>query len=241
MSGEREPLIIAHRGASVAAPENTHAAIAEAIRMGAPVIEYDVRVTSDGALLLFHDGELDKVARRKGTFEALNEAEASALDVGSWFGPDFSGERPPTLSAAIEQCRAGGAVSLIEHKTGPASAYIATIRESKAEGDVIVQSFDWEFLATFREELPEVPIGALGSKELDGNKKSRIETLSPDWVGWKWSDYSGTDLDWCHERNLRVALWTVNDPAEAKKWLSRGVEGIITDVPDQMLPLVAEP
>lgn len=238
---ERSTLIIAHRGASAAAPENTRASIAAAIRMGAPVIEYDVRVTSDGALLLFHDEELDKLARRKGTFEALNESEATELDVGSWFGPDFSEERPPTLAAAIEQCRAGGSVSLIEHKTGPASAYAATIRELGAEGDVIVQSFDWEFLAAFRKELPEIPIGALGSKEFDVSKKAKIEALSPDWVGWKWSDFSPAEFKWCRDRDFRVALWTVNDPAEAKRWIARGVDGIITDVPDQMLTLLAEP
>ncbi|MCG8600689.1 MAG: hypothetical protein MI807_11145 [Verrucomicrobiales bacterium] len=234
--GDDKPIIIAHRGASKAAPENTAASIQRAVEMGAKVIEIDVRKTKDGELVLFHDKELDRLTGRKGTIEELDFESARQLDVGSWFGDSFSEEKPITLAEAIEQCRKGGAITLVEHKTGDAASYAEVIKELKAEKDVIVQSFNWTFLSGFRKRLPGIPIGALGSKKLSDHLEA-ITELQPEWVGWKFSDLTAENLETLHGLDFRVALWTVNDPGEAKKWIERGIDGIITDVPDVMLRL----
>lgn len=234
-----EPLVIAHRGASAIAPENTAVAIREALRLGAKVIEFDVRVTSDGELVLFHDEELDRLAGRPGTIESLGWTTVQTLDVGKWFTKgSFAGEPVPRFEEAVKLCLEGGATPLIEHKTGDAAAYARVIRALEAADRVIVQSFDWKFLAAFRKEMPEVKIGALGSKKLDAAKHSTLSGLRPDWVGWNHADLLETNLPTVRALGAKLALWTVNDPAIATTWLKLGADAIITDVPDVIAGVV---
>lgn len=234
------PVVIAHRGASAVAPENTASSIREAMRLGAKVIEFDVRVTSDGELVLFHDKELDRVAGRTGTIETLDWAAVKTLDVGHWFTKgSFAGEKVLRFDDAVRLCLEGGSIPLIEHKTGEAKDYAAVIRRLDAADRVIVQSFDWDFLEAFREEMPGVEIGALGSKELDAPKLETLSRLGPDWVGWNFKDFKATDLPAIRQLGAKIALWTVNDPAVAKTWVEAGVEAIITDVPDRVAAVLA--
>lgn len=228
-----DPLVIAHRGASAIAPENTASSIREAIRLGAKVIEFDVRVTSDGELVLFHDKELDRIAGRTGTIEASDWTAVQTFDVGKWFtGGNFTGEKVLRFDDAIRLCLDGGATPLIEHKTGSAKAYAAVIETLGVGDKVIVQSFDWDFLTEFQKAMPGVPIGALGSKELTAGNLADLKTLSPDWVGWNFNDLKESDIPGLHALGATVVLWTVNDPDIAKTKVAAGIDGIITDVPD---------
>jgi len=228
-----DPLVIAHRGASAIAPENTASSIREAIRLEAKVIEFDVRVTRDGELVLFHDKELDRVAGLPGTIEASDWKAVQTFDVGKWFtGGKFAGEKVLRFDDAITLCLEGGATPLIEHKTGSAKAYAAVIAALGVGEKVIVQSFDWKFLTEFKEKMPGVLIGALGSKEVTAEHLADLKKLSPDWVGWNFNDLKDTDLPALHELGATVVLWTVNDPDIAKSRVAAGVDGIITDVPD---------
>lgn len=228
-----DPLVIAHRGASAIAPENTTSAIREAIRLGAKVIEFDVRVTSDGELVLFHDKELDRVAGRPGTIEASDWEAVQTFDVGTWFtGGKFAGEKVLRFDDAIGLCLDGGATPLIEHKTGSAKAYAAVIETLGVGDKVIVQSFDWDFLTEFKKAMPGVLIGALGSKELTSEHLADLKTLSPDWIGWNFNDLKDSDIPELHSLDATVVLWTVNDPDIAKTRVAAGIDGIITDVPD---------
>ncbi|MDF1825057.1 MAG: glycerophosphodiester phosphodiesterase family protein [Verrucomicrobiales bacterium] len=238
MNANADPMIMAHRGASAAAPENTLSSIKLAIEMGAKVIEFDVRETSDGALVLFHDAELPRLTGEKGTIESLNLEQVDALDVGSWFGGgDFSGEKIPSFQAAVEVCLENGVTPLIEHKTGAAANYMAVLESLEVIDSVIVQSFNWTFLHEMKKLSPDLKIGALGSKELSPEKRAQIEALNPDWVVWKFSDLSEEVFTSLKEEGFLVGLWTVNEKAEVSKWLARGIDGIITDYPDKMLKL----
>ena len=229
------PIVIAHRGASGIAPENTAASIREAIRLGAKVIEFDVRATTDRELVLYHDDKLDRVAGCPGTIETCDWARVQTLDAGKWFTKgSFAGEKVIRFEEAMRLCLEGGATPLIEHKTGEASEYAIVIRKLNAADHVIVQSFDWKFLAAFRKEMPTVKIGALGSKKLDAPKRATLARLRPDWVGWNFADLKITDLPVIREFGSQIALWTVNDPTVAKTWVEAGVDGIITDVPDRI-------
>mgnify|MGYP002860597589 CR=1 FL=1 len=228
-----EPLVIAHRGASAVAPENTVASIREALRLGAKVIEFDVRTTSDEEMVLFHDDELSRLVGRPDTIETLDWATVQTLDVGKWFSKgSFIGEAVPRFADAVKLVLDAGATPLIEHKTGDAADYARVIRSLAATDRVIVQSFDWKFLAALRQEIPEVKIGALGSKEFDEEKYTTLSGLRPDWVAWKQTDFLETDVPKVRTLGAKLALWTVNDPDIATLWLKRGADGIITDVPD---------
>lgn len=237
----KAPIVIAHRGASAVAPENTRSAIVEAIRMKAPVIEFDVRATSDGELVLFHDDDLERLVGRKETVEETLWEEFEQLDVGMWFGDGtFAGEKSIRLSFAIELCHEGGAIPLIEHKSGTAEAYAKVLRELDAVDEVIVQSFNWNFLKQIQKELPGLAIGALGSKKTSAEKFAKLEALEPDWVGWKYQDIRSSDVEKFHDLGAKVALWTVNDPKVAATWVAAGVDAIITDVPDKVAEAFGE-
>lgn len=236
-----EVTVIAHRGASADAPENTRASIAEAVRVGAPVIEFDVRATADGTLVLFHDDNLERITGRKGSVETNDWKVIRELDVGSWFdGGEFDEEKPMLLADAIKLCLKGDSTPLIEHKTGEAADYVKAIQDLNAGEKVILQSFNWDFLAEVQSLDSSIPLGALGSKELDASRKTKISKLKPDWVGWKFSDFRDADLKWAKSRGFEVALWTVNDAKIASSWAEKGVSGIITDKPAQMLQVLGD-
>lgn len=235
-SDSATPLVVAHRGDSANAPENTVAAILGAIGAKADLVEFDVRETADGGLVLFHDEDLKRFTGQKTAFESLGLQKARQLDVGTWFDPKgrrFANERPPTLEEAIQLCRKGDTIALIERKTGPASAYVEVIREAEAEDRVIVQAFDWEFLADFRELAPNIPIGALGSREIDPDRMDQLRKLGPEWVGWNQKDLDREGIDRFHDAGMQVAVWTVNDLARIRQFASWGVDGLITDRPGE--------
>ena len=228
------PLVVAHRGDSAKFPENTAIALRSAAAVKADLIEFDVRETADGKLVLFHDGDLKRFTGRKTPFESLGFQEARKLDVGTWFDPEggrFSDQRPPTLAEAIRLCLDGGSRALIERKTGPASAYVEVIREMKVEDRVVMQAFDWDFLRDFRKLAPEIPMGALGSKEIDGERLTELKRLSPQWVGWNQKDLDEPAIERFHDSGFKVAVWTVNDLARLRQFAAWGVDAVITDRP----------
>jgi len=232
MSGEEKkmPIIIAHRGASVAAPENTLAAIKAAQGAGADWVEWDTRVTADGRLLLQHDKTLERFTGEKVAVEALTFEQARQRDVGAWFGKRFAGETMPGLEEAVEAALPG-LVPLIERKTGSAGQHFEVLRGMDVMEKVVVQAFDWDFLRELRKLAPGLRLGALGSKEISDEKLAAIADLKVGFVGWKAVDLKREDVGRLHGIGVDVAVWTVNDPQEIRKFLSWGVDAIITDDP----------
>lgn len=111
-------IAVGHRGTMKFAPENTLAAFDKAIEMGARAIEMDVRMTADGHFVIMHDATVDRTTDGRGFVSKMTLAEIVALDAGSWFGPDFSGERVPTLREALRHLKGRAAVD-IDFKAGP--------------------------------------------------------------------------------------------------------------------------
>src|SRR5262245_59418730 len=97
--------VIAHRGSSAVAPENTLAAVDLAIRAKAHRVEFDVQLTKDGVPVVLHDETLERTTNGKGRVRDRTYKEISKLDAGSWFHADFRGERLPTLDMVLELCR----------------------------------------------------------------------------------------------------------------------------------------
>ncbi|MDF1737663.1 MAG: glycerophosphodiester phosphodiesterase family protein [Verrucomicrobiales bacterium] len=237
-----KPVIMAHRGASADCPENTTSSIVEAAKQGAPVVEFDVRETSDGVLVLFHDKTFERFTGGKNTVEGETWDSIKDTDVGAWFtGGKFKGEKMPLFREALELCFEHDMIPLIEHKTGSAAAYAKVIKELDCADKIIVQSFNWNFLRDFQKELPDVKLGALGSKELTAERFTEIKGFAPDWVGWAFSDFTAGNLKALQSAGFLVTLWTVNNPEEAQKWIAAGIDGIITDKPQVMLDLAKAP
>ena len=102
------PRVIAHRGASAAAPENTLAAFRAAKEQGAEMVELDARLTRDGVLVVIHDSTLDRTTDGRGRVALSDSDSIARLDAGSWFDPAFRGERLPTLVNTVQRCNPGG-------------------------------------------------------------------------------------------------------------------------------------
>lgn len=242
LDGSRQPArVAAHRGASAVAPENTSASIAGAIDAKADLIEFDVRVTSDGKLLLFHDKDLERYGGGKKLFAELDSEAALKLDVGSFFDASFAAERTPTFAAAVQQCLDGGCIPLIEHKSGSAAEYSAELRELDAVDKVVVQSFDWKFLTELRSLEPDIKLGALGKDDVTADTLARIAPFSPAMVGWKDSDITTPAIEKFHDAGYAVAIWTVNDQRRMKVLAKSGVDIIITDKPAEAKAALNKP
>ncbi|MEV6246829.1 glycerophosphodiester phosphodiesterase family protein [Streptomyces sp. NPDC051742] len=233
------PTVIAHRGASSAAPENTLVSDEVARRGGAVWIENDVQPSKDGVPYILHDTTVDRTTDGTGRVRALTSAQLDALDAGSWFAPAYAGARVPTLAAQLADLRERGGKLLLEIKGRHTHAEVARIvqdvRDQDMTGRVFVQSFDIPSLRYARELAPELPIGLLRST-LDADPVALAEELDLD--AYNVSDAALStrprvvrDL---HAAGVAVNVWTVDSPARWKALDALGVDGIITNRPTEL-------
>ncbi len=238
------PLVIAHRGDSAAYPENTLPAFASAVKAGADLVELDFYRSADDVLVVFHDKTLKRTTNAlqllggDAPIGDLSLAAIKKLDAGAWKNARFRGTRIPTLAEALQTIQAG-AITLIEHKQGSAAACIALLREKKLLQNVVVQSFDWRFLADCHKLEPQLVLGALGGKELTAKHLDDIQTAGASVVGWRHSDISPREIQQIHERGLQAWVFTVNDPLRAVELARAGIDGVISDKPALMLQTLA--
>ena len=247
--GSKRPLVIAHRGYSAMAPENTLPAFERGVASGADMVELDYHHSKDGALVVLHDYTLDR------TTDATNRwggrglkvsdktlAELKQLDAGKWFKHPQTGVALPTLNDALEVIQRGS-VTLIERKAGDAAACVNLLNDRQLVNQVVVQAFDWDYLRDFHRLEPRQVLGALGPPATkDGKKLTDAEkALSPAWLDeikglgahaavWN-KQVDAASVKAAHERGLKVWVYTINDLATAQQLFAAGVDGIITDNP----------
>ena len=226
--------VTAHRGHSRAAPENTMSAVREAIKSNADYAEVDVLLTADGVPVLLHDSDLKRVARDERKISDISIDEVQKLDVGSWFGSEFVGERVPTLEEVMKLSK--GQIKLnIELKVyGPDSLLIPEvarlIRDLEFESECIVTTFDYDSLLEAKQLNPRLKTGLIVAHALGDVSKLDVDLFS---VRANWlSDHV---LRHAQRRGKEVHVWTVNNPAEMLSFMKRGVDNIITDDPDLLI------
>ncbi len=232
-------LVIAHRGDSKVAPENTLPAFASAVKAGADLVELDFYPSADGIPVVCHDAELDRTtnavalwggAKHKITSQRL--AELQTLDAGSWFSAEFTGARIPTLSAAFDTIQAGS-ITLAERKQGDPATCVQLLQRKKLLDRVVIQSFDWEFLSGCNQLAPQLVLAALGNKKLTAEKLDRVAKSGARIVAWedKFSDES--TIAAIHARGWKAWVWTVDDPKRIGHLVQAKIDGIITNRPKQ--------
>jgi glycerophosphoryl diester phosphodiesterase len=241
------PLIIAHRGYSLIAPENTLAAFDHALLAGADLIELDYHHSQDGHPIVIHDATLDRTtnfqnrdSKSKVPVASRTASELANLEAGLWFHPPHPGIHLPSLETAIARIQTGS-VTLIERKAGDALTLSRLLKHHHLVNQVVVQAFDWSFLADLRQLLPDQVLGALGppgqrngrrlsdsEKELNSEWLDEIQALNAQIVVWN-SQVSREAIDDAHRRGLKVWTYTINDPLLAQRLLTSGVDGLITD------------
>lgn len=236
-------LIVAHRGASGLAPENTYAAIQKAIECKADMIEIDVHQTVDGALPVIHDYTVDRTTDGSGEVYGLMQDEISyVLDAGSWFNEYFKGEHIPRLGDVISLVK-GKAKLLIELKGNsnkyPKLAELVTrkIQQKSAKDWCIIQSFDYDLLKKVHELDDEIELHYLYGADVKGLPFIIKTDKTPDYsfftavnINWKFAGRENIEL--LHSHNFKTFIWTVNDSLKIEELFKWGADGVITNFPN---------
>lgn len=252
------PLVIAHRGYSEFAPENTLPAFDLAIRAGADLVELDYHHSKENTPVVIHDHTLDRttdatnrLGKCKIAVSSMTTDQLKRFDAGKWFDRPYAGTSLPLLSEALQLIQGRGSVTLIERKAGDPATLAGILKKHGWVNRVVVQSFDWQFLKQFNQLEPAQVLGALGppSKLADGSEHKRPKLLDETWLdliaptGAKvvvWSrEISAGAVEAAHNRGLKVWVYTIDDPALAESLLQSGVDGIITNNPSLIWRAVA--
>ena len=229
-------LIIAHRGASAYAPENTGPAFLRAIALQADGVELDVHLSADGEIVVNHNFTLDENSNGSGFIYEHTLDQLKALDFGSWKGPDFGGARLLTLEEALILVR-GMRVINIEIKAGekpynglPQKVCEVVERMGLAE-KVIVSSFNHQVAMEAKRCLPAVKAGLLYDKPIT-HPSQYAAKLGADAIHPHSRLLNRRQVQECLDRGLQVNVWTVDNPARARTLQSWGCTAVITNQPD---------
>lgn len=235
------PPVMGHRGVKGHAPENTLASIALAADMGVRWVEFDVKLTADGKLILFHDDRLERTTNGRGAVAARTLAEIRLLDAGRWFSANFTGEKVPTFEEAMALCAKRGLGANVEIKpcpgreaeTGAAVAKAVAGRSANGSVPSFVCSFSAESLAAARDAAPQVP-RALLTLNFPRDWAARLEQLGCANFHVLDRRLNEARIRDVREAGYRVLSYTVNKGERARRLLSWGVESIITDYPERI-------
>jgi glycerophosphoryl diester phosphodiesterase len=240
--------VIAHRGASGHAPENTIASVKKGIAMGANYIEIDVHLTKDKEVVVIHDATLDRTTNHLGQVNMYRLIEIEKFDAGVKYSPEFKGERIPTLEQVINETK-GKAILLIEIKkgtvyyTGIEKKILDIIEKTKAHDWVEIQSFydpvvkNWLALGT-KIPVHKLMVGNMFPFYIDYmlnagsvlKKNVGAAGINPNlnWLGKKLLSKIRAQEKSCY-------VWTVNEPKDIIKAIDLKVDGIITNYPEKVI------
>lgn len=234
--------IIAHRGASFDAPENTLAALRLGWSQGADAAEIDVHFSRDGHVVVIHDDSTRKTAGVRRKIAAQTLAELKALDVGSWKNTSFTGERIPTLTEALAAVPRGKRI-FVEVKCGPECIpqFARDVRASRLKPEQVVPiGFSLETMRDLKRALPELEVCWIA--EFKRTLRGWSPTAQRLIVAAKGAGLDGLDVcgrgpvdaefvRMVHDAGLSLYIWTVDAPAKARALFAAGVDGITTNKP----------
>lgn len=230
LSAESTIKIIAHRGASGTAPENTLASVSRAWKEGADAVEIDVYLTVDNRIVVIHD---DSTKRTTGIDLKVRETaseELRKLDAGSWKGKEFAGEKIPFLEEVIATIPAKRRL-FVEIKCG--KEILPVLRQIITRSDkmsrIVIIGFDLETMAKAKELMPRIPAYWLGSAE-----EKQIQIVKEKGLDGLDVHYAGVTRDFAEAvkaAGQKLYVWTVNNPEEISSLVRLGVDGITTDHP----------
>ena len=233
-------LLIAHRGASGYAPENTMAAFRKAVAMGLSFIETDLQLSRDARFVAIHDGTVNRTTNGQGSVHDLSLTELRRLDAGSWFGSSFTGERIPTLEEILEFAKRHDVVFYLELKPGGSwggeHALIGALRESGEIARVVVISFDPVIVAAIRKAEPTLMTGLLYDGQIERPIEKALEIGARQLV-IRGDLVTPAMIAEAKRNDLQVICWTVNHPAHMRLLATAGVAGIMSDYPDRLASL----
>lgn len=241
----RRPLILAHRGARRAAPENTMAAFLLAAEIGADGLELDAQLCKDGEAVVIHDFTVDRTTDGRGRVKDFALAELQALDAGGWYATQFAGQRVPTLAQVLHEL--GPRLTLnIELKTvalrsdGLEAEVVRLVEDTGMVHRVIVSSYNPVALWRVRRLNPYVSTGLLYAPDLPRYLRDRwLQPLvRPAALHPRWDMINEQMVGAAHRQGLKVIPWTCDEPDAMGRLVGWGVDAIITGRPDLLHDLL---
>ena len=229
---------IAHRGSSGSYPENTRLAFEKAIEAGADMIEMDCRLSKDGHVVVIHDDRLDRTARAKGFVKGKTLRQLKKLDVGAWLKKSFKGERIQTLEEILEIVSGKVEINLeiksvLHGPLGIELKVLFIVSHFDYLERTIFSSFDYQSLRRLRELAPDVRIGVLYGAGIKDNPFQAAREMNAYSLHIQREFATPHFLEEARELGLKSFVWTVNEVKEMEKFLSLGVDGIISDFPEK--------
>ena len=225
--------VTAHRGSSSRAPENTLSAIRQAIVGQADYAEIDVQETLDGVIVVLHDSDLMRVTGKKLNIWETTFAEVRELDAGSWFSPEFSGEKIPTLEEVIGVAR--GKIKLnielkfYEHNLRLTERVVSIIRRENFTDQCIITSMNYQELLKVKELDNRIKTGLIFIKAI-----GRVVNLETDLFSISKKKATESFISKARNGKKEVHVWTVNTPEAMEHLIYLGVDNIITDYPAKL-------
>jgi len=240
---DRDIVVVAHRGLALGYPENTLPAFRHALKLGVDYIEVDLRMTKDGIPVILHDDTLDRTTNGQGEVGALTLVEIKKLDAGSFGGPEYAGEKIPTLEETLELVISLGGKLVLDIKSGgylDCTKVVRLVERYKAERKVVVGARSVEDITRFRSLNPRIPILAFIANVRDIKKfvaaGADIIRLWPRWIRLR-----PAFVNTVHE--LGKPVWTTAGLAGREgltELIQFGVDGVLTDLPHVLIALLAD-
>jgi glycerophosphoryl diester phosphodiesterase len=243
-AGRYPLLVIAHRGASGSAPENTLAAFAAALAVGADMVELDVHLSRDGEVMVIHNDSVDRRTNGTGMVADMTRAELQRLDAGSWFSERFGGEPIPALEEVLSLAKGRLRVN-VEIKTGYLGPFsmddlvdrtVAVVENQQMIDRVIFSSFDPPALKRIAEKWPDAARALLLDTPWQASAVVKAEKFRI--IHCARNTVNARSLRAARAGGLRVNVWTVNREAEMERFIEAGADGIITDYPERLIRLL---
>jgi glycerophosphoryl diester phosphodiesterase len=236
---DMETEVMAHRGASAAAPENTIAAVQMAIDSGAQWVEIDVQETADGQVAVIHDSDLKKIGGSGLAVAGSTLQQLRQVDIGSWFGPEFADQRVPSLEEVLNLCkdRIGVNIELKYYgKQVRLEERVAEVVERTGTADQVkFMSLSYDGIQVLHRLRPEWEVGLLSSVAV-----GRLADLDVDFLALNGRAATRNMIRQAHERGKQVMVWTVNDAVAMASMIGRGADALITDEPALAVRVVQE-
>ena len=223
--------IMAHRGASKAAPENSLAAVRVAMEAGSDWVEIDVQETADGEVVVIHDSDFMKLARNKTKVWDARLSDIQSIDIGGSFGPSFQNEHVPTLSEVLQLCQ-GKTGILIElkyygHDQQLEQRVVDLVEKHGMSNEIMVMSLKPEGVRKMKRLRPTWKCGVLLSVSV-GN----IQKIEADFLAVNARFATRSLINKLHQAGKEIYVWTVDDPVSMSLLMNRGVDGLITNRPE---------
>ena len=234
--------IIAHRGYSARAPENTLAALEAAMAVGADAVEFDIQTAACGTPVLFHDDMLSRTSNGVGPLRRRTRAQLQSLDAGTWFSKDFAHERIPSLDEALSALK-GRIPRVYAEVKGfreleDVDRMASLIRNAGMLETVVVIAMNWTLLDRMRTQEPELNIGYIVEEEDRMDEGLRRAQGDPAAMLDVRADFVAGDalvVPRARAAGIDLAVWTVDDPADAQRLFEAGIRRITTNEVERLL------